>query len=206
MTTTTTPRTATTLLCCGLAVAAVTLTGCSAAVTGGPSNAADTTSVTRSSTTPGTTFASTVHKYSVVMPAGWHVTPAHLAWQVGAEKNAADVDTYTDGTHKLLTIASQEIPTGMSQAQWYQQYLPDPKDVQKPECFGSPDSWQKVAVDGSLGGLFGRAAWCNFTEVIVVRGGRAYDVWATPDTTTVTPDVFPQPVLNDFLASMRLSP
>ncbi len=140
------------------------------------------------------------------MPAGWHVTPARVAWKVGAEKNDADVDTYTDGSHEKLTIASQQIPTGMSQAQWYQQYLPDPKDVPKPECFGAPEGWQKVAVDGSLGGLFGRASWCNFTEVVVVKDGRAYSVWATPDATKATPDVFPQPTLDAFLRSMRLSP
>jgi hypothetical protein len=206
MTTTTTPRTATLLLGCGLAVAAVTLTGCSGTAKGTESKVGNTTSMTTSTATPGTTFASTIHKYSVAMPAGWHVTPAHVAWPVGAEKNAANVDTYTDGTDKLLTIASQQIPTGMSQAQWYQQYLPDPKEVQKPECFGAPESWEKKAVDGSLGGLFGRAFWCNFTEVVVIKGGRAYSVWATPDSTKATPDVFPQPVLDEFLDSMRLSP
>ena len=206
MTTTTTPRTATMLLVCGLALAAVTLTGCSGTSTSTESKAGNTTSRTVSSAPTDVQFASTIHKYSVVMPTGWHVTAAHVAWPVGAEKNASNVDTYTDGTHKLLTIASQQIPTGMSQAQWYQQYLPDPKTVQKPECFGAPESWTKKAVDGSLGGLFGRAFWCNFTEVIVIKDGRAYSVWATPDSTKATPDVFPQPTLNAFLESMRLSP
>ena len=206
MTTTTTPRTATMLLGCGLAAAAVTLTGCSGQPMDQSSPVVHTTSITSSTSTPGTPFTSTIHKYSVVMPAGWHVTPARAAWKVGAEKNDADVDTYTDGSHEKLTIASQQIPTGMSQAQWYEQYLPDPKDVPKPECFGAPESWTKVAVDGSLGGLFGRGMWCQFTEVVVVKDGRAYSVWATPDATKATPDVFPQPTLDAFLRSMRLSP
>jgi len=206
MTTTTTPRTATMLLGCGLAAAAVTLAGCSGPPTVTDSQVRHTTSISSSSSTAGSPFTSTIHKYSVVMPTGWHVTPARVAWKVGAEKNDADVDTYSGVANEKLTIASQQIPTGMSQAQWYEQYLPDPKDVPKPECFGAPDSWEKVAVDSSLGGLFGRGMWCQFTEVIVIKDGRAYDVWATPDATKATPDVFPQPTLDAFLESMRLSP
>ena len=151
------------------------------------------------------TVVSTLHDYSVQPPDGWVVTRGGTAWALGADPRADGVpDVYRSSTHQEILVASQPLPAGLTLAQWYTRYLPKPG--QRPECYGDPAGWQPVTVDGVAGGLFGRAFWCNFTEVVVAAGGRVYDVRAVPDYVTFTDQVFDQPLLDEFLSTMRLRP
>jgi hypothetical protein len=195
-------------LAMAVAAAGLALTACSTAQAGDskastsrPSSAA---TATRGG---GTTYSSGIGHYTVHYPSGWTLSRATTLWKVGAEVRATDADRFrpTAGGPEELWIASQPLPAGMTVAQWYAQYLPDPKSVTKPECWGSPDTWQGYAVDGQEGGLFGRAFWCNFTEVIIIKDRRAYVVHATPNRLAVTSDVFSQSVFDQFTAGMRLT-
>jgi hypothetical protein len=156
-------------------------------------------------THPERTVVSSLHAYSVHLPDGWTVTRGRTGWALGSDPRADGVpDVYRSPTHQQILVASQPMPAGMTLAQWYTRYLPKPG--QRPECYGDPSGWQPATVDGVSGGLFGRAFWCNFTEVVVAAGGRVYDIRAVPDYTTFTDQVFDQPLLNDFLSTMRLRP
>jgi len=154
---------------------------------------------------PDRTVVSALHAYSVHPPDGWSVSHGRTSWALGADPRADGVpDVYRSPTHQEILISSQPLPPGLTLAQWYTRYLPKPG--QRPECYGEPSGWQQVTVDGAAGGLFGRAFWCNFTEVVVTAGGRVYDIRAVPDYTTFTDQVFDQPLLDEFLSTMRLRP
>ncbi len=156
-------------------------------------------------THPDRTVVSTLHAYSAHLPDGWNVTRGGTPWALGADPRADGVpDVYRSPTHQEILVASQPMPAGLTLAQWYTRYLPKPG--QRPECYGDPTGWQPVTVDGVAGGLFGRAFWCNFTEVVVAAGGRVYDIRAVPDYITFTDQVFDQPLLNEFLSTVTLRP
>jgi hypothetical protein len=150
---------------------------------------------------------SQVHHYAADAPPGWTVHLGRTPWRVGTDRGAPGVqDVFQSPGKPAIQVASQVIPPGMTRAQWYAEYLGPDADKQMPQCFGPPSSWAKASVDGVTGGLFGGLQWCSFTQVIVIKGTRAYVINAVNDATSITQEPFKESVLDAFLASVRLDP
>jgi hypothetical protein len=149
-------------------------------------------------------FRSAANRYSAQPPDGWSVAAATHQWlALGSDPETAGAsDVFRSATGEEIRVESQALPAGMAWQTWYARYLPKP--AQREDCYGPASGMVPETVDGLQAHLFGRDLWCGFTEVLVVKGGRVYDIVAT--FTSYRSDVFPQPTLDGFLASMRLSP
>ena len=144
-------------------------------------------------------FVSTVHGYSATYPADWTAR--------GATK-ASQPDWFRAGKPRTpaITVASEALPAGMTEDAWLTQYLGDATNARYPECFPPPDQWHAVTVDGHAGGIFGGLYQCQFTRAVVVVERRAYVFNAMPDPSAYTPNLFDSGLLQDFLATVRLTP
>jgi hypothetical protein len=156
---------------------------------------------------PTLSFSSPLYGYTVSYPAGWTVTAAKTAWASGkndkGDKGVSDV--FQSPGKAQVQIAVQQVPAGMSAAQWEADFLPKPVPTQQAACFPAPSKWAPVTIAAHPGGLLGRIAWCGFTEGVVVIGPRAYVINGVTDPVTLTADTFDMGVLNTMFQSLSLT-
>jgi hypothetical protein len=155
-----------------------------------------------------TAFTSARNGASAKFPPGWDITGATASWiwqsqDPGPPANAIDTAEATD--RRALEISSQKLPPGMSEDAWWSDYTAQGGPV--PFCFPSSRSgYETVTVDGIVGYLHGGQVGCNFTEVIVVTGGRAYQLSAFVNVDVATQGVFSRPLFDAWLSTVHLDP
>jgi hypothetical protein len=146
---------------------------------------------------------------TVSFPAEFSVTPAVESWVWQLHDTGptdSELDAAMSPDRMFLSIASERLPTGMTAAEWL---APDPS--QPPggpaACFPtSLSGFIKVTVDGVTGYEHGGLNGCNFTEVLVVTGGRGYEITALVNHDTVTNAVVPPSFFDAWLATIHFDP
>jgi hypothetical protein len=150
-------------------------------------------------------FTSTLYGYTMSYPEQWTVVSGTQPWQ--DDSSAPGVgDLFQSPDTRTVSVVSQPIPETTTDDQWIADYLPAPGTASMPQCYPPKDQWTSTTVDGHSGGILGGVMWCGFTRVIVIADHRAYLFNAVPDPAHLTADVFDQSLLNDLLASVRLTP
>lgn len=175
-------------------------------------------------------FTSARNGISAKFPPAWAVTaalgdsyytrqgyPAPRIGQLhdpGPTQGALDSAISTDGM--AFFISSLWIPAGMSEAAWWDDYAGadvcagcTPGRVPGPSaaCFPKlPSDFKHVTVDGQQGYEHGGLPSCNFTEVVVLVGGRAYQLTAYVNVYHVTGQVFDQALFTAWLSTIHFDP
>jgi hypothetical protein len=153
------------------------------------------------------TFVSPVHGYTMSYPQSWTVVPATRPWRHGTDGgDIAVVDRFESPGRPVVDVASQPLPPGWTDAQWFADFLPSPGDVAEPQCFPPRAQWESLTIDGHAAGWHGGDFGCSFTQAVVIVDHRAYVFTAMPDPTAVSTAVFDAGLLRDMLASVRLHP
>lgn len=173
-------------------------------------------------------FTSGRYGISSKFPPGWTVTGATAPWigqlhdpgpemlenAFGAQV-ASDNAISTDGMAFFIT--SQAIPSGMSEAAWWNAYsgadvCPNCTPGKVPGSAAAcvpllPSGATPITVDGQRGYEHGGLRSCNFTEAVVLVGGRAYQLTAYVN---VDPSgvgkVFDQALFNAWLSTIHFDP
>jgi len=155
-----------------------------------------------------TAFTSTRNGATAKFPPDWNVTAATAPWiwqsqDPGPPTNA--IDTAVAADRRALLISSQKLPPGMSEDAWWTDYTAQGGPI--PFCFPTSRSgYETVTVDGTSGYLHGGKDGCNFTEVIVLTGGRAYQLTAFVNLDNATQGIFSRPLLDAWLSTIHLDP
>ena len=176
-------------------------------------------------------FTSARNGISARFPPGWTVTPAlgdsfytrqgFPAPRIGhlhdPGPTAGAMDRAISPAGMAFFISSLWIPAGMTEAAWWAEYAgPDvcegctPGKVPGPSavCFPKlPSGYIPVTVDGQPGYEHGGLLACPFfTEVVVLVGGRAYQLTASPNVEPVTSAVFDQALFGAWLSTIHFDP
>ena len=119
-----------------------------------------------------TTFTSDWHGYSMQHPAGWVVTPSHVAWQRG-DASASSADQLVGRNARFL---GSQMPYAKDEtsAQWLAAFC------QWESLSSCPATWERVGVSGANGYLFadtlpsGGSITGNRYRAVVTLPQRAY--------------------------------
>jgi hypothetical protein len=175
-------------------------------------------------------FTSGRYGISAKFPPGWAVTPA-TAPLIGqlhdpgpealqnafGDQVASDNAISTDGMAFFIT--SQAIPSGMSEAAWWNAYsgadvcphcAPGKVPGTSAACFPLlPSKATPITVDGQPGYEHGGLRACDFTEAVILVGGRAYQLTAYayfgPGPSGVG-KVFDQALFDAWLSTIHFDP
>ena len=152
-----------------------------------------------SSGMPVKAFTSPAFGYRVQYPATWTPIPAPSGSpSAGSTEVRHDRFQAPDST-KAVDIWVQDIPNGMTQDQWWKEYIPTDAPLMK--CFPPRAAWQPVVIGGLPGGQHGGLTGCSFTEGVVLKGDRAYIISGMPDPQHINNDTFPDSILGEFYSS-----
>lgn len=155
-----------------------------------------------------TAFTSPRNGASAKFPPGWTMTAATVPWiwqpqDPGPPNGASDTAVASD--RRALLISTQKIPAGMSEDAWWADYIGQGGPI--PFCFPATKAgYEAVTVDGHPGYLHGNQNGCNFTEVIVLAGGRAYQLSAFVNLDVAVQGVFSRAVFDAWLSTVHLDP
>jgi len=154
-------------------------------------------------------FTSLRNGASAKFPPGWTVTRATepWIWQVH-DPGPPSNDSAISPQRASLGIVSQRIPDGLSEAAWWDDYGHGADNVFSTNpCFPTPRAeYVQVTVDGQIGYEHGGLPQCNFTEVIVVTGGRAYQLTAIVNVDRLTGGVVDPGFFNAWLSTIHFDP
>jgi hypothetical protein len=162
--------------------------------TAGPTSGADTASATspsdcapsrppQAATTTGKpnpadvrTRSSSLLRYRISYPAGWHLCKATSAWVFTGSvfrPAVAQSDVYRSPGRQAFLVSSQKLPRGMSSRQWLRSYVGDGVDTSS-TCWPAPADWPTTRMAGHVAYLHGEDLFCDFTEAVTFVDGRAY--------------------------------
>ena len=173
-----------------------------------PSPATTTPAPTTVDTTSWTTFGSPRFGVSFKVPPGWTTTAASAPWiWQPHDPGPAVADTVRASDNAGFTVASEKIPAGMTDDAWWADYLSVDTSTLPAGCFPKTKSGYRVTtVDGHPAYVHGEVAACNFSEAIVLVGGRAYELDAQPNLDTVVGKVFDPALFDAWLATVKFDP
>lgn len=175
-------------------------------------SAADGAVASSSLTDTSTWLVFTSRRMGIVMrfPPYWPLTYASEPWIWQADDpGPGDLarDRAVGPKNQGFVESSQQLPAGMDEAGWWADYLSVDTSGMPPGCFpATREAYQRVTVDGLPGYLHGGAAGCNFTEVIVIDGRRAYQLSGYANVTLRTSDIFDRAVFDAWLTTVRFDP
>jgi hypothetical protein len=160
-------------------------------------------------TTTWTTFTSTRNGISFKAPTGWTVKPATARWvsqhdDPGPSGEAND--QAISPSQAAFLVSSQRLPAGMNDAAWWASYLATQRGVNAAICDPQQlSSFRTMVVDGHTAYVHGGREACNFTEAIVLDGGRAYGLDAVSNLDG-SAGVFEESLFEAWLSTVRLDP
>ena len=142
------------------------------------------------------------------VPPGWATTPATAPWIWRVhDPGPKSTDLTVDSQRQGFSVASEKIPAGMTAAQWWADYLSVDTSSMPPGCFPATQSgYRMITVDGQAAYVHGEHAACNFSEAIVLVGGRVYQLDAQPNVDTVVGRVFDPALFAAWLSTVRFDP
>ena len=152
-------------------------------------------------------FESTRHGYSVKVPSERSAHPGTAPWPfppgVDYPPNAVDEFLPVPPDPGNFTAISQAIPGGATEDQWLTEY---DQDLFHNGCFDPPSTWEAIDVAGHAGRAHGGMTQCNFTEAVVIVGGRAYVFTVSPNKTALSGLVYDRALFNALLSTVVFAP
>jgi hypothetical protein len=157
-------------------------------------------------TTGWTPFVSDRLGISVKFPAGWRVVAATAPW-IWQNVDPGPSDSATDRAvgpqNQAFVVASQKLPEGMTEDAWWTDYLSADTTGFPAGCFPpTRTGYESVEVAGHPGYLHGGASACNFTEVVVVVDGRAYQLTGYANVSLPSGGIFDRALLDAWLSTV----
>jgi hypothetical protein len=155
-------------------------------------------------------FTSARNGISTRFPSDWAVTAATEPWiwrpnDPGATDHATDRAVAPN--RAAFIIASQLIPAGMDDGTWWADFLAPGPQGNPAECFpATQGGFRTVSIEGRTAFVHGGLAPCNFTEAIVLVGGRAYVLTAFVNIDVVSGRVFDEALFNAWLSTVHFDP
>lgn len=111
------------------------------------------------------------------------------------------LDTFTSPTPTGVTfaVASQPLPTGMTEVGWLTSFEASgaAHDPANPECWPAPASMARASVDGLPAWI---SSGCGGNVAIIFVGGRVYDIVQSPDP------FYNYPLFEAFLSTVSFDP
>ena len=127
-------------------------------------------------TTGWLTFTSDRHGFSLRYPADWTTRHATAPWVRGGIDHDMPGDPATDELDLpdggVFWLASTALPASVPVDQWLDQYARANGPVRT--CWPALADWQPIAFGDLAGAYHGGLAVCDFTEAVILDGGRAY--------------------------------
>jgi hypothetical protein len=155
-------------------------------------------------------FISPRHGIHVRFPPRWGVTVATSPWtwaDVDPGPTSDQADRAIAASNQALVVASQKLPDGMTVAEWWADHLAADTSGMPAGCFPATQAeYEPVTVDGEPGFLHGGIAGCNFTEVIVTVGGRAYQLTAYLNLEFPSGGIFDRGTFDAWLSTVTFDP
>ena len=145
---------------------------------------------------------------SYKVPPTWTTTPANQPWiwQVN-DPGPASTDETVGPADEGFRVASEKIPAGMTNDAWWADYLGQDTSSNPFGCFPTSLSLYRVeTVDGQTAYIHGERATCNFSEAIILTGGRAYQLTAQPNLVTIPLKVFDPGMFEGWLTTVHFDP
>jgi hypothetical protein len=145
------------------------------------------------------------------VPPGWTMTPATVPWiwrqqDPGPPDGASD--TAVGPSQEALVASSERLPEGMSESEWWADYTSGTPGGPA-FCFPTTRDGYRILthdVGGAFAYVHGGVAGCNFTEAIVLVGGRAYQLTAYANIHAATNGVFDEGTFEAWLATVSFDP
>jgi hypothetical protein len=124
-------------------------------------------------TTMKKTYTSPLLKYQMSYPARWTLKSATHPWLGGPRGDRAGrhSDEYDSPGRKAFLVTSQQVPAGMTDRQWFQEY---DTSGETGTCWPPIAQWQTTTIAGHTAWLHGGTSWCDFIEAVTFVNGRAY--------------------------------
>jgi hypothetical protein len=181
-----------------------------ASPTTAPTTAPPSPGATAVDTSGWTPFTSMRLGISTKFPAGWRVTAATESW-IWQSADPGPTDAATDRAvgpeNQAFVISSQRLPNGMTEDAWWADYLSADTTGTSPGCFPAKRAdYGAVVVAGYPGFLHGGLPACNFTEVVVVVEGRAYQLSAFANVSAPTGGLFDRVLFDAWLTTVTFDP
>jgi hypothetical protein len=143
-------------------------------------------------------------------PPGWTVQPATAPWiwQPGDPGPIEEArDRALGPATEAFVVTSQRIPAGMDEAAWWADYLSADTSGMPIGCFPTTlAGYERIVVAGIAGYLHGGLVGCNFTEAVVLTGGRAYQLTAYVNYALPSAGVFDRGLFDAWLSTVVFDP
>ena len=157
-----------------------------------------------------TPFVSDRHGITVKFPPSWRVVAATQPW-IWQEVDPGPSDAATDRAlgpeNQAFVVASQRLPDGMTEEDWWTDYLSADTTGMPAGCFPATRAgYAQVDVAGRAGFRHGGQQACNFTEVVVIADGRAYQLTAYANVSVPSRGIFDPAVFDAWLSTIEFSP
>jgi hypothetical protein len=143
-------------------------------------------------------------------PPGWSVQPATAPW-IWQLRDPGPVEAAGDRAFgpatEAFVVSSQHIPAGMDEATWWADYLSADTSGMPAGCFPPTlTGYERLVVAGVPGYVHGGLVGCNFTEAVVLTGGRAYQLTAYARYALPSGGVFDRRLFDAWLSTVTFDP
>jgi len=157
-----------------------------------------------------TPFVSDRLGISMRFPPGWAVTAATAPW-IWQRNDPGPSDAATDRAvgpqNQAFVVSSQRLPEGMTEDEWWTDYLSADTTGMPAGCFPKTRAeYESVDVAGHSGYLHGGQPACNFTEVVALVDGRAYQLTGYANVALPSGGVFDRPTFDAWLTTVAFEP